>query len=516
MSPVESTERIPTEKPGNPRPASYLDTRSSLGAPQVLARVPHVGATESAMEPEVSAGRKMPHVLLAAPMAIKVLAGAGVTLVVIALVLSLMNRKDDSEKGKDNSPAAWQPELPAPDAPEAPHWAGEAAKPSDSPDGANGSIYANGQASSDPLDRSSPGQSAPGQPAWANAWSTESRGAPYTSGAARADVANPWANRTRDTFGNDLPPGSGWGDQAPRASIPYPVPVPPGGGQAATGSAWANRPAPPMRQMPGAPAAWPQQASPEGAAAQQPWNPAGRTDVSAEAAVPRLPNSYAPAYPGNGEYRVGWRTNPSGTERPSPTGAYPADPNAAYRPAPSSVYPSDAASGSAAGPRTVYPAAPTGVYPAAPASVYPAAPTGVYPAAPASVYPAAPTGPHPTAPSGTYRGIPSTGYPADPNAAYPSTPAAARAYQADPNAAYPSTSGPGYSADPNGANRPAYQGGYPANGYNTAPPNPSAPAAGGYGPASPYEEPGVARFEGGIQKPPARNSYYDSTRSSVY
>lgn len=478
-------------------------TRGDIPAgPRVLSRIPDV----SSDEPET--GGRRPFALpasrfLNARVSSGLLLGSAVVLFLLAMFV--FNKKSGPDPAPADKDASSKIASPAPDAPPAPKWLGVA------PEGANRPAVS-------AMPEFPPMGTAP-----ATAWSgvpgptdretpkTAAWGAP-SSGPTAAGATSSWRGQAPSPTWNSTPSsvaghstGAAWEDRPTRPPVDAPTATPawhepvqapvavPARSAAPEAPMVANRPtgpsAPPMpaaaEPVTGAVRAWPAPYE----TYLQPQSGAGRTttrDDAANDAVGRataVPQESRAAYPSTGSYRG------------SSIGAgYPI----AY---PSAGSPSAAPSGY--GPSHAPGAFPAKTYPGSPSEAYP----NSYPTTAAqSVYP-------------------STAYPSP----YPAA-GAQNAYAPNPYSnsnpaagtqnAYPASSAPpAYpSASPQGSYSPgAYPTAYPATGYPKSGSGGVPQAGPGYGAGASGQgtEPGVAQFQGGIQKPPM-GTMYDRAGSSVY
>jgi len=112
---------------------------------------------------------------------------------------------------------------------------------------------------------------------------------------------------------------------------------------------------------------------------------------------------------GTGERRLG---SPTGPQRLTGTGGYPAAGTGGYPTAGTGAYPAAGTGAQPAARTGGYPAAGTGAYPAAGTGAYPAAGTGAQPVAGTGVYPGAGTDPFPAAGTGAFPAAVTGAYPA--------------------------------------------------------------------------------------------------------
>jgi hypothetical protein len=486
-----------TSRPLGASPAAAVSgqTRSphyGSEAPRVLARMPDLGPNSIDRETELPSlqhgGR-----LLSSRISVAVLLGGGALLLLAALVPFLFFGKSKTD-GKDG--AAWQPPVPAPNAAEAPSWGNPRAEtPAWGTPGAPAPYTSGPTAANAPYNNypQTPGwtpevASRPDQPAaWqgnqepsqpANSWGTP--GEPVVRG--EQPQANAWNAGTPPATTEQ---GCGWNNQSTAVPAAAQEPVSSWNNQAPA-NAWSNQPAPQAAQ-------------------DSSWNAPART-TSTEAQTPAWSQPEA--------------NRPVGPMMPSTPPSYGAN----YE-----------ASRSAPAYRNQYQAPADnsrGMAPGAPATSdpYGYGRTGqidqnAYRNDTNTVAPGASQQPY--------------GYGADPR--YNSQPdyrqPATSGYRSDagadaravPAQSYGSGAAASYNAPPSYNTTPSYQPGstssYPPatatngtpnySGYPTA--DSAAPTAGyaGANPA-PYAEPGVARFQGTIEKPTTARTTYERTRSSLY
>jgi len=120
--------RRPATAAGEEAPRDIFPERSASEFPPVLARMPDLEAGET----QTSHGTNSRHRrgegrLLSPPMAVPLLLGAGVVLVLLAVVPMLLDDKDSSQSAATDDSASWHPGVPAPEAPTAAKWNNSAA-----------------------------------------------------------------------------------------------------------------------------------------------------------------------------------------------------------------------------------------------------------------------------------------------------------------------------------------------------------------------------------------------------
>lgn len=201
-------------------------------APRVLARVPDLESTETDPADTMPRTRGDGRLLSSGP-SMKVLAAAGALLLLLALGLPLLfSDRDRADTTATDEVSAWEAERPASSASEAPAWGGLA-------EGAS-----NRQS---PLGGSAPGQTAGPRPLpWggavpAQAWDAQSNATPWTGGPESQPPLNP-------TFEQPAPPA--WDGQVSQ----------PGTGAPPKGLGWNGHPSPAPGVYPESDNSWPEPA----------------------------------------------------------------------------------------------------------------------------------------------------------------------------------------------------------------------------------------------------------------
>lgn len=104
-------------------PRDMVPDRSASEFTPVLARMPNLEASETQTSHRSQSRRRRGEGrLLSAPMAVPLLLGAGVVLVLLAVVPLLIGGKGNSPSTADNDSNSWHPGVPAPEAPTAAKW----------------------------------------------------------------------------------------------------------------------------------------------------------------------------------------------------------------------------------------------------------------------------------------------------------------------------------------------------------------------------------------------------------
>lgn len=522
MSEFSSTEKMGSEhlasRPLGSSPATAVPTGRShhyaTEAPRVLARMPDLGTAETERESQLPSLERDGR-LLSSRISVAVLMGGVAVLLLVALVPFVFFGK--TKAVPTDGPTSWQ-QTPAPNAPEAPVWGGAAPNAaSQAPNMAGAPAYPqpnpsassawNTPAPSTPPSTTPPaGWSAdvaarPTTP-WrndaqqtSNPWGSPSDTAPRAEQAS----ANPWASPAPAT--NSTESSYGWNNRSTTPPVTTPDATASMNPQTSAPS-WSNPPAPYGASTP-SPAPYGTSNQPYTAASQTPESP-WNTATQASAAI-ETPSPYASPVDAN---------RPAGPMMPNAPTSF----NAGYeasraQPAYRNQYQPQADANRAT---VINGQSPTEGY-----GTYGQNDTGAYRSQSLPAQSSAQPYNYGTQPQyndqpnyqqpapGAYRNDRGADTQSGTATPYGRNPGASYNTQPSPNA-YQSSYQPGYQANP--------QSTYPAAnaaGYPTGDSMPGTAAPSNYAGGMPQAEPGVARFQGGIEKPSVRTTY-DRTRSSLY
>jgi len=506
MSEYEAMERMGNgnlggrEPSGNPAMAASGPIRPphyATEAPRVLARMPDLGTSEVERESQLPSLERDGR-LLSSRVSVAVLLGGACVILAVALLPFVFFGKDKAEK-EDN--AGWQSAPPAPTASEAPRYGGDFNEMSQYPVVNGASPY--------------PNTSAAPNSSWDNApstqWNPEVASRPnnaWQGGATQYPATDNWGSPSNPGVRSEQPQPSAWGTPATGSPNSDPAygwntqTTPPSPTAQEAPSSWGSQPsAPPV-------SSWSNQPS-YGTTTQPSQDTSWNTPVQAVSTEPQpaytAPNSNRPVGPMMPSTPSGFNSNYEAS-RTAP--AY----QNQYQP------PADSYRAPATGSRSSADATNYGGYGAIATDAYRAQPSASVPATSQQPYgyqvqPRAASQPSYRQPeAGAYRNDAASevqattpyGYPPASNYGNP-----APAYSAPSSVNPPPAVQPGY---PN----TSYQSPYtpPAtSSYPTYPTSDTSSATAGYAGAD--AEPGVARFQGSIEKPAARTTY-DYSRPSVY
>lgn len=523
MSEFNSTEKMGSEhlasRPLGASPASATPMgrghHYTTEAPRVLARMPDLGAAETERESQLPSLERDGR-LLSSRISVAVLMGGVAVLLLVALVPFVFFGKNKAPS-PDGS-ASWQ-QPPAPNAPEAPAWGptapnavsqapnmgGTPAYPQSNPP-ANPAWNSNSPAppmtpsTTPPMGWNAEVAARPTTPAWRSdaqqtpaPWGTSGDTVPHVEQSA----PNPWA--TAPTAPNSSDPNYNWNNRTSTPAVTSPDATAATNPQS-TAPSWSN---PPYGASTPAPAPYGASNPSYNAVGQtpdSPWNTATQASAAIESpapyaspvdanrpAGPMMPSSPASFNSGyeasraQPAYRNSYQPQADTNRAPVVNGQNPADAYGSYGQSDAGAYRSQTMPAQSSAQPYNYGTQPQ--YNDQPNYQQPA--PGAYrndrgvDAQPASPAP--------------YGQTPGTSYNTQPAAsAYPSS--YQSGYQANPQSTYPAANAAGY---PTGNNMPG------------------AAAPTNYASGMPQAEPGVARFQGVIEKPSVRTTY-DRTRPSLY